>query len=82
MNDAVTAKSGVTLICSPSSTPRERTAPIWIVLLTFAGSEPVRLRAPLSKHHRPYPTRDGDIAVLPYNASHWRAVFRAAGREA
>ncbi len=35
----------------------------------------------LSKHRRPYPTRDGHIAVLPYNASHWRAVFRAAGRE-
>ncbi|MEH3143829.1 MAG: CoA transferase [Methylobacterium frigidaeris] len=35
----------------------------------------------LSKHRRPYRTRDGTIAVLPYNASHWRAVFRAAGRE-
>lgn len=35
----------------------------------------------LSKHRRPYRTRDGWIAVLPYNANHWRAFFRTAGRE-
>jgi crotonobetainyl-CoA:carnitine CoA-transferase CaiB-like acyl-CoA transferase len=35
----------------------------------------------LSKHRRPYRTSDGWIAVLPYNANHWRAFFRAAGRE-
>lgn len=35
----------------------------------------------LSPHRRPYRTRDGHIAVLPYNASHWSDVFRAAGRD-
>ncbi|TNC12900.1 CoA transferase [Methylobacterium terricola] len=36
----------------------------------------------LSRHRRPYRTRDGYIAVLPYNANHWRDVFRVAGRDA
>lgn len=29
----------------------------------------------------PVPTRDGFIAMLPYTADHWAALFRAAGRE-
>lgn len=34
----------------------------------------------LSRHRRPYPTRDGHISVLPYTATHWRRFFEAAGR--
>lgn len=35
----------------------------------------------LSRHRRPYRTADGHIAAMPYTAAHWRAFFRAAGRE-
>lgn len=35
----------------------------------------------LSRHRRPYRTADGFIAVMPYTAAHWRALFQAAGRE-
>jgi formyl-CoA transferase len=30
---------------------------------------------------RPMPTADGFIALLPYTGDHWRAFFRAVGRE-
>jgi crotonobetainyl-CoA:carnitine CoA-transferase CaiB-like acyl-CoA transferase len=35
----------------------------------------------LSKHRRPYRTKDGYIGVLPYLNDHWTAFCRAAGRE-
>lgn len=35
----------------------------------------------LSRHRRPYRTADGFIAVMPYTAAHWHALFQAAGRE-
>jgi crotonobetainyl-CoA:carnitine CoA-transferase CaiB-like acyl-CoA transferase len=35
----------------------------------------------LSPHRRPYKTRDGYIAVLPFEGKHWRRLFEAAGRE-
>jgi crotonobetainyl-CoA:carnitine CoA-transferase CaiB-like acyl-CoA transferase len=35
----------------------------------------------LSRHRRPYRTADGFIGVMPYTAAHWRAFFRAAGRD-
>lgn len=35
----------------------------------------------LSRHRRPYRTADGFIAAMPYTATHWRALFQAAGRE-
>lgn len=34
----------------------------------------------LSKHRRPYKTRDGYIAILPYLNEHWRAFCTAAER--
>jgi crotonobetainyl-CoA:carnitine CoA-transferase CaiB-like acyl-CoA transferase len=34
----------------------------------------------LSPHRRPYRTRDGCLAVLPYLDEHWRAFCEAAGR--
>jgi len=34
----------------------------------------------LSPHRRPYPTKDGFIAVLPYNDGHWRRFFEAVGK--
>jgi len=34
----------------------------------------------LSRHRRPYPTRDGHIAVLPYNDGQWRRFFAAIGK--
>lgn len=35
----------------------------------------------LSPHRKPYRTADGHLAVMPYTGAHWRAFFRAAGRE-
>jgi crotonobetainyl-CoA:carnitine CoA-transferase CaiB-like acyl-CoA transferase len=34
----------------------------------------------LSPHRRPYPTKDGFIAVLPYNDGQWRRFFEAVGK--
>lgn len=34
----------------------------------------------LSRHRRPYPTKDGYLSVLPYTATHWRRFFELAGR--
>jgi crotonobetainyl-CoA:carnitine CoA-transferase CaiB-like acyl-CoA transferase len=34
----------------------------------------------LSQHRRPYQTRDGFIAVLPYNDGQWRRFFQAIGK--
>lgn len=34
----------------------------------------------LSPHRRPYPTRDGFIAVLPYNDGQWRRFFEIVGK--
>jgi crotonobetainyl-CoA:carnitine CoA-transferase CaiB-like acyl-CoA transferase len=34
----------------------------------------------LSRHRRPYETRDGFIAVLPYNDGQWRRFFAAIGK--
>jgi crotonobetainyl-CoA:carnitine CoA-transferase CaiB-like acyl-CoA transferase len=34
----------------------------------------------LSRHRRPYKTRDGYLAVLPYLNEHWRTFCEAAGR--
>jgi crotonobetainyl-CoA:carnitine CoA-transferase CaiB-like acyl-CoA transferase len=34
----------------------------------------------LSPHRRPYPTKDGFIAVLPYNDGQWRRFFEVAGK--
>ena len=35
----------------------------------------------LSRNRTPYRTAVGFIAVMPYTAAHWRALFQAAGRE-
>jgi crotonobetainyl-CoA:carnitine CoA-transferase CaiB-like acyl-CoA transferase len=34
----------------------------------------------LSQHRRPYQTKDGFIAVLPYNDGQWRRFFEAIGK--
>jgi crotonobetainyl-CoA:carnitine CoA-transferase CaiB-like acyl-CoA transferase len=34
----------------------------------------------LARHRRPYRTRDGYIALLPYTSAHWRRFFRLVGR--
>jgi crotonobetainyl-CoA:carnitine CoA-transferase CaiB-like acyl-CoA transferase len=34
----------------------------------------------LSRHRRPYETKDGFIAVLPYNDGQWRRFFEAIGK--
>jgi crotonobetainyl-CoA:carnitine CoA-transferase CaiB-like acyl-CoA transferase len=34
----------------------------------------------LSKHRRPYKTKDGYIAILPYLNDHWKTFCEAAGR--
>lgn len=35
----------------------------------------------LNRWRRPFPTRDGHLAVLPYTDAHWRAFFTVAGRD-
>jgi crotonobetainyl-CoA:carnitine CoA-transferase CaiB-like acyl-CoA transferase len=35
----------------------------------------------LNTERRPYATKDGYLAVLPYTDDNWRALFRLAGRE-
>jgi len=35
----------------------------------------------LNRYRRPYPTKDGYIAVLPYNDKQWRAMLPLIGRE-
>jgi crotonobetainyl-CoA:carnitine CoA-transferase CaiB-like acyl-CoA transferase len=35
----------------------------------------------LSKHRRPYETRDGYVCVLMYNDKHWKAFFEMIGRQ-
>lgn len=35
----------------------------------------------LNRYRRPYPTKDGHIAVLPYNDKQWRAMLPLIGRE-
>ena len=35
----------------------------------------------LSGGRKPAPTKDGHIAMLPYTAEHWIALFKTAGRE-
>jgi crotonobetainyl-CoA:carnitine CoA-transferase CaiB-like acyl-CoA transferase len=35
----------------------------------------------LSKHRRPYETKDGYVCVLIYNDKHWKAFFEMIGRQ-
>jgi crotonobetainyl-CoA:carnitine CoA-transferase CaiB-like acyl-CoA transferase len=35
----------------------------------------------LAGGRKPAPTKDGHIAMLPYTGAHWRAFFKAAGRD-
>ena len=35
----------------------------------------------LNAHRRPYPTSDGHVCVMIYTDRHWRAFFKALGRE-
>ena len=35
----------------------------------------------LNRWRRPFPTKDGYLAVLPYTDVHWQAFFRISGRE-
>jgi len=35
----------------------------------------------LNKWRRPFPTRDGYLAILPYTDAHWKTFFQVAGRE-
>lgn len=34
----------------------------------------------LSKHRRPYRTKDGYLAVMPYSTTHWERFFELAGK--
>ena len=43
---------------------------------------PAGYRRMLNPHRRPYPTRDGFVCAMIYTDRHWRAFFRALGREA
>lgn len=35
----------------------------------------------LSPYRKPYPTADGYISIIPYNAAHWTAFLKLIGRE-
>jgi crotonobetainyl-CoA:carnitine CoA-transferase CaiB-like acyl-CoA transferase len=35
----------------------------------------------MSEHRKPYPTKDGYIAILPYLDAHWETFCKLAGRE-
>ena len=49
--------------------------------LTFdPPTSPAGYPRTLSPHRRPYPTKDGFIAVLPYNDGQWRRFFEVAGK--
>ncbi len=45
------------------------------------GTGPTGYGRLLSRHRRPYRTRDGHIGVLPFDDKSWRKLFRMAGRE-
>lgn len=38
-------------------------------------------RRVLSQHRRPYPTKDGYIAILPYSTEQWEVIFAFLGRK-
>ena len=42
--------------------------------------EPMGYLRILNTERRPYPTRDGFLAVIPYTDENWRALFTIAGR--
>ena len=35
----------------------------------------------LNRWRRPFPTKDGYLAIIPYTDTHWQTFFRVAGRE-
>lgn len=43
-------------------------------------SDPMGYDRVLSKYRKPYRTKDGYIALLPYTTEHWVNLFEAAGR--
>ncbi len=43
-------------------------------------TSPAGYKRTLSPHRRPYATKDGFIAVLPYNDGQWRRFFEAVGK--
>jgi len=46
------------------------------------AGEPVGYSRVLTSHRGPHKTRDGYVAMMPYTNRHWRALFRAVGKEA
>ncbi len=58
----------------------------WVMIEHLYGESFVPPLAPagyariLNRWRRPFPTRDGHLAVLPYTDAHWRAFFALAGR--
>ena len=43
-------------------------------------TSPVGYPRTLSQYRRPYPTKDGFLAVLPYNDGQWRRFFESIGK--
>lgn len=48
---------------------------------SFEERAPLGYHRTLSRNRRPYPTKDGYIALLPYTAAQWRRVLDALGRQ-
>lgn len=48
---------------------------------TFTDGAPLGYHRTMSRNRKPYPTKDGHIALLPYTAAQWTRVLKALGRE-
>jgi len=66
--------------------PMFETVAAWVMVEHLYGEsfvppiETAGYKRVLNRWRRPFPTRDGYLAVLPYTDAHWRAFFTLTGR--
>ena len=66
--------------------PMFETVTAWVMVEHLYGEtfvpprETAGYKRVLNRWRRPFPTRDGYLAVLPYTDAHWRAFFTLSGR--
>ena len=67
--------------------PMFETLVAWVMVEHLYGEtfvpaiESVGYKRILARYRRPFPTKDGHLAVLPYTDAHWRSFFALAGRD-